>query len=401
MLGCTVVARNYVPYARVVCDGWRRAHPDAPFCVLLLDGDRGDADGEAFTVVVPEELGLAPNVLAQLRGMYGVAEINSALKAHLLRHLLDGGADVVIYLDSDTDVHGPLHDVAEMTRRHGVALTPNVLRPPTLDGMSPSELELERVGLYNSGSIAVGQEDHAFLEWWASRTLRDCLFAEDDGLHADQRCLDWVPVYFPHSVQRDPTLNVAQWNLHERQLDRSGETFRVNGRPLRTFHFAGYDAEQPEQLTRYRWDGPLRGLRDASPALADLCRAYGAKLIDAGYREARATPYRWGVSAAGTPLGRRERAVYRELVLAAEQQGRDIPDPFDAERSAEFEAMLRDPRATGLLSSAALERIGHNGDWLRHPWTSVLAHRRRREVPRPRAGDRTRAEYAAGARATA
>lgn len=393
MIGCSIVARNYLPYARVVAAGWRRAHPHAPFCVLLLDGDHTDGAAEEFAVVVPEDLGLSPAGLAQLRGIYGVAEINSALKPHLLRHLLDEGSDAVIYLDADTDVLGALDDVAELVLRDGVALTPHVLHSLPLDGMSPSELELERGGLYNSGSIAVGQEDRRFLEWWASRTRRDCLFAEDEGLHADQRCLDWVPVYFRHGVQRDPTLNVAQWNLHERHVDRDDATFLVGDAPLRTFHFAGYDPQRPDQVTRYRWDGPLRGLRERNPALTDLCRAYGAKLIAAGYRQARSTPYRWGRSAAGTPLGPRERAIYRELLLAAEQRGRDIPDPFDVDRSGEFEKMLRDPRHAGLLSSEALERIGFNGE-LRHPWTSFLAFRRRRKVPRPRAADRTRAEYA-------
>lgn len=388
MIGCTIVARNYLPYARVVAAGWREAHPQSPFCVLVLDGDRGSQASEPFRITLPEDLGMSPRGLARMRGMYGVAEINSALKPHLLRALLDQGADAVIYLDSDTDVHGALDDVADLVRRSGVALTPNVLEPLALDGMSPSELELERVGLYNSGSIAVGQSDRAFLEWWSSRTRRDCLFAEDEGLHADQRWLDWVPVYFPHGVQRDPTLNVAHWNLHERRIGREGTTFLVGDRPLRTFHFAGYDPERPAQVTKYRWGGPLRGLREPNAALADLCVAYGAKLMAAGYSEARSTPYRWGHTAAGTPLGWRERTIYRELVLAAEEQGHDIADPFDVRRSREFERMLHDPRSSGLLSPSALERIGG-----RRPWSHALVRHGLRQIPGPQAGDRTRAEY--------
>jgi hypothetical protein len=392
MLGCTIVARNYVPYARVVAAGWRRVHPGAPFCVLLLDGEGEDVvDGAG--IITPEQLGLPRRSLAQLRGIYGVAEINSALKPHLLRHLLDRGADVVVYLDSDTDIHGPLEDVGELADQGGIALSPNVLQPLAADGLSPSEFDLGRVGLYNSGSIAVGRSSGPFLEWWARRTWRDCLFAEDEGLHGDQRCLDWAPVYFDHRLQDDPTLNVAHWNLHERTVGRSGDTFTVDGAPLRSFHFAGFDPENPDAVTRYQWEGPLRGLLEHNPALVDLCRSYAQRLLQAGYQTARRIPYRYRASVAGTPLGGRERAILRELVLACEATGAEMPDPFDRSRSADFERMLADPAATGMLSAQALDRIGHMGAGLPHPWRLLLERRRRREIPRPKQADRTRAEY--------
>jgi hypothetical protein len=196
-------------------------------------------------------------------------------------------------------------------------------------------------------------------------------------------------------VQRDLTLSVGHWNLHERRLEQALDVYLVDGRPLRTFHFAGFDPERPDEVTRYRWEAPVRGLQTATPALIDLCHSYAHRLLAAGYREASSSPYRYERSVAGTVLGKRERAIYRELVLAGEQVGRDVPSPFDRARSAEFERMLASPRETGLLSNRALERIGHNWDGVQHPWKIVLARRRRREVPRPRAGDRTQGEYTA------
>ena len=38
-------------------------------------------------------------------------------------------------------------------------------------------------------------------------------------------------------------------------------------------------------------------------------------------------------------------------------RGREIPDPFDRARSAQFEAMIADPGASGLLSDAAMSRL--------------------------------------------
>jgi hypothetical protein len=393
VIGCTIVAANYLPYARVLADGWRRAHPDAPFAVLCLDRDAGAEDRDDLSVVTPDALGLAPAALAQLRGIYSVAELTSAIKPQLLRALLDRGAGPVVFLDSDTDVHAGLADVAELAGRHGVALSPSLLAPPPLDGLGPSELELQRVGIYNSGFIAVGEPGRPFLDWWESRLRRDCLFYEEAGLHADQRWLDWVPVYFPSAILRDPAVNVAHWNLHERRLDHAATGFTIDGAPLRTFHFAGFDPEHPEQVTTYAWPS-LRGLVEPSPALERLCRDYAGKLLAAGHRAQRGVPYRYGASAAGTPLGRRERAIYRELVLAAEARGVELPDPFDARRSAAFERLLGDPGPSGLLSAAALARLGEDarGPW--HPAGALAAWRRRRWHPHPDAGDRTRMEYA-------
>ena len=77
--------------------------------------------------------------------------------------------------------------------------------------------EARGAGVFNSGFVAVGQSGRPFLDWWASRLRRDCLFCEPMGVHADQRWLDFVPSYFDHHVLRDPGINVAQWNLHERR----------------------------------------------------------------------------------------------------------------------------------------------------------------------------------------
>jgi hypothetical protein len=406
LAGCTIVAPNYLAYARVLASEWQRLHRHSPFHVLVI-GDSTATDGLA--VVSPEQL-VAPPELGRMLGIYGVAEATAAFKPRLLRFLLDRDVDAVVYLDSDMDLHADLRDVGAAAVRNGVALSPHVLRRLPGDGRSPSELELGRVGIFNSGLIAVGRRGRSFLDWWASRVRRDCLFCEDLGLHADQRWLDWVPLYFRHEILRDPALNVAHWNLHERVIDRSADGYTVDGRPLRTFHFAGFDPESPGRLTWYEW-ADLRVPIDVEPDLRGLCREYAGKLLAAGHREARSVPYAYGTSAGGTALGPRERAVYRELVLAADaREDLDLPDPFDVERAAEFECLIADPRSAGLLSDGALERLGqltpaaasrdlrkaplHLAAEARRRLGSRLQERWNPWTPRPVAGDRTRTEYA-------
>jgi hypothetical protein len=415
-VGCTIVAKNYTSYVRVLADGWRRHHEDVPFHVLVIDADAGGAPSDEFEVVSPSELGLSAAELAQMRGIYDVAELTTALKPHLLRFLLDAGNDAVIYLDSDHDVHAGLHDVAPLAARHGIALSTHLLEPPPLDGRSPSESEIGWSGIFNSGFIAVGQSGRAFLEWWASRLRRDCIFCEPMGVHADQRWLDFVPSYFEeYCVLRDAGINVAAWNVHERQIRDENGSLTVNGGPLRTFHFSGYDPHNPRLPGPGGWPAPLRFEIAAEPALERLCRAYGEKLFAAGYHDFRRSPYPYATTAAGSPLRTWRRRTYRELLIAAEMHDRDIPDPFDGARSAEFEHMLADPATTGLLSDGALARITdarivepiERGD----PWAPLriasglarqfarrLPVRRHPWMPHPLPSDRTRLEYGAAAR---
>ena len=407
-IGCTVVARNYLAYAQVLGDAWLRYHSQSPFAVLVVDDDdERPASDSGRRFLTPSAIGILPEELERLRGIYTVAEMTCAIKPRLIQFLLHNWADSVVYTDSDTDIHGSLNYVAELAAGNGIALSPHLLRPTPLDGRSPSELELSPYGICNSGFIAVGSGGLPFLDWWTDRVEWDCLLAEVGGFHADQRWLDWVPLYFEHAVIRDAGVNVAGWNLHERRLDYSDGQFTVNGSPLRTFHFAGFDPLRPERMSQYAWQAPLRVRLDDVP-LARLSREYADKVRRAGYDESRKAPYSYDRTAAGTALGPWERRVYREALLAAEARGdRSVPGPFDPARSAEFERLLINPRSTGLLSEAALTRLADSRvamtgrGWSRRRIGDAVQSRLARGLfaprppwtPYPLPGDRTRAEY--------
>ena len=58
---CTIVAHNYLAYARVLCSSLREHHADARVVVLIVDPpDRGRENGdEPFETIHASELGLA------------------------------------------------------------------------------------------------------------------------------------------------------------------------------------------------------------------------------------------------------------------------------------------------------------------------------------------------------
>src|SRR4029079_107795 len=48
---CTIVARNYLPYARVWSRSLKAVHPDAAVTVLVIDGDADASDASLFRAV--------------------------------------------------------------------------------------------------------------------------------------------------------------------------------------------------------------------------------------------------------------------------------------------------------------------------------------------------------------
>jgi hypothetical protein len=198
----------------------------------------------------------------------GVTE--SAAKPELLSVLLDE-VDCVVLLDPEVQLFAGIDDVAELARVHGVALVPSVLEPVPLDGRSPSEPDLQALGMYNVGCLAVGRAARPFLAWHAAHLGEASHEDLPAGVSADQRWVDFVPAYWDHVVVRDPGLGVGSWNLHERKVTESGDGYAVNGSPLRLFNFRGLVGEAPY---RFRSGSPARAAVEDQPVVRRLRDAY-------------------------------------------------------------------------------------------------------------------------------
>lgn len=370
VVGCTSSTVSHLPRARVVAESWRRYHPDSPFAVLLTDGQDWPREPEGFDIVLPEELGLAASELAVQRGIYDAYELTCALKPRLLQLLLRRGVSAVVFTDTDTRFYAPVDDVAATAASSSLVLTPSTSRPVGVRRYLPvGPLEHRHLlsGLFNTGLLAVGPEGRAFLDWWGDRLARDCLVERPAGMWTDQMWVDWVPVYFEHVISRDTSLNVGIWNLDERELQDVEGRPSVDGAPLRHFHFWGFDPRRPNEYSAY-YDGigayykQVSGRRlpppPPNPALTRLLQDYARRLLECGSEELLGRSYRYGVSASGRSLGLRERAVYREAVLAAEARGAaQPPNPFDPAAIDEFERLVDDPASLRSLSPQAQRRL--------------------------------------------
>jgi hypothetical protein len=245
---CTIVARNYLPAARVLAESYLRHHPGSHFVVAVIDGDRPYPDGAAMPgarLLGPDALGIDRETFLRMATAYTVMELATAVKPFLLR-TLRSSSDVVVYLDPDIEVYSALHGVIALAAEHGIVLTPHNLEPMPRDGKEPDEAVIMGTGVFNLGFVAVGPGSEPFLDFWAQRLERDAVVAPEQQLFTDQRWVDCVPGLFGHHVARDPGLNVAYWNAWERPLSRDADaTMRAAGEPLRFVHFSGYRPERP------------------------------------------------------------------------------------------------------------------------------------------------------------
>ncbi len=347
---CTIVARNYLAFARVLATSLRKhAGGEVQVSVLVLDDEDGEVDcrAEPFDVVRPSDLDIAPREFHHMAAVYDILELATAVKPWLLQHLLSS-SDVVCYLDPDIEVFASLAAVGAAAQRHSIVLTPHATTPMPRDGLIPNEQTIRQAGVFNLGFIAVSRDADAFLEWWAVRLRRECRIAVEQGLFVDQRWVDFVPAYFENTVLVDPGYNVAYWNLYERDLKLGADGYEVNGQPLRFFHFSGFDPLRPFTLSKHQV-GPPRVRLEDNFHLARLCNRYAAQVLAAGHVDALPLAYRYGFTSHGLPMDHRVRRLYREALEAEEEAPSSgeavtcLPDPFDPAEADAFAEWLAMP----------------------------------------------------------
>ncbi|MHB8508786.1 MAG: glycosyltransferase [Candidatus Dormibacteria bacterium] len=343
---CTIIARNYLPAARVLSESFLHLHPEGRVTVLGLDELGPLEPRDRFRVLGLRDIDLGDDINRMLL-LYDVMELSTAVKPWLLRRLLDEGDDSVLYLDPDIQVFASLEPLSDLARERGIVLTPHMLAPPDLDGLRLDEKDVKASGIYNLGFLGVGRQAIPMLEWWMARLRRDCIVDLAETLFVDQRWMDMVPGYYEALVLRDPSYNVAYWNLHERDVELRDGTWYVGDSPLRFFHFSGYDPDVPWKVSKHQQDRP-RIRFSQRPALRELFGAYASALKEAGFGSLHATAYPFNRLPAGIHLDRRIRRLYRRELLAAERAGAELPpNPFAPGGEPRFIDWLNEPTGYG------------------------------------------------------
>lgn len=353
----TIVARNYLALALTLADSVVRFHPEATMTIVVAD----DLDG-----LEPEDRRhtLAPardfvgDEFDDLAFRYDVTEFCTAVKPFVFAHLLATDGQPVLYLDPDMRLYGRLDPVLALLQQRDIVLTPHLLeRQQVEDRAYPEYLHLW-TGIFNLGFCALksGPEARAFAAWWMERLRRYCYADRQDGLHTDQKWVDYAPVFFGDAlgILRHRGVNVAYWNIDERPLARDADgVVRAGPDPLLLFHFSGFRfatlelTKQPAADDRVRYDDTV---------LRELSAEYRDAVFANGYERLIRLPYGMGHFADGTPVSLFHRRLYRATDVSV-----DNTRPLAAD--SPFYARLRH---AGLLDPSPAAADNYSGRSLKH-----------------------------------
>jgi hypothetical protein len=316
----------------VLAESFLAHHPEIPFYTLLADvpADGMDPDAEPGHMVLWSAM---PSPWRELMPMrFRQPELSYAATGLLLAHLFESGMRRVVFLKQETLVLGPIDSLFDALDRHSLVLTPHLLEPLEGDDAVARELNVLQSGIFNGGVVGVSATPagRRFVEWWRNRTAVECRHAIAEGLHYEQRWLDFGPVFVDDClILRDPAYNVGHWNLPERRIAVADGEVRVDGTACRIFRFSGYNPDVPAAVTKYSSRLSPATLGDAWTVF----ERYRAAVERAGWVEAAGFASAFETFDNGVPVPHVARVIYAQLGDSAARFGnpfRTDPDSFFA-----------------------------------------------------------------------
>ncbi len=327
MLVYTSITKNYLPKARVLARSLKLHNPGWQLHVILCDTlpENFDPLIEPFdSVWTLDRLGI-PNWKSWAFG-HTLVELCTAVKGTAAKTLADAfGTDRIMYLDPDIKIFASLKPLDELLDQYDILVTPHLLDPEEEAGaIIDNEICSLLHGVYNLGFFAArcSGQGRAFLDWWSRRLQQYCIADFSQGLFTDQRWIDLAPGLFDRlHIVRDRGYNVATWNIHHRRISRRADGAICAGdRPLRFYHFTGYDSGDGRGVL-------LKYAADQYEAL-ELWDAYAFDLIENGHRDPALNCFAYGDFSNGVPIDARLRRIYRERKDLQEA----FPDPFEVKK---------------------------------------------------------------------
>lgn len=311
MIICTSICANYLPKAMVLAKSLKKTNPKCKMLVCLLEKEihKAASECEYFDyIVLSKDMGFEnfPKTIFKRT----IVEASTAVKGQLFVYMLNEFKDEnkFVYLDPDIQVISELKELDEALDVHPAVLTPHLCAPEdTLDAVMDNELCALQHGVFNLGFLAIkrSEEGKRVAEWWANRLEMFCYDDIPRGVFMDQKWFDLAPCYFDILIFKHPGYNAAAWNLSKRTITYENGKYMVNGKPLRFYHFSGFDSGANEiMINKY--------VPDKSNSIYDLRKAYVKEMNNFGQADIGKTPWSYDYFDSGEKIDSQSRIIYRD-----------------------------------------------------------------------------------------
>lgn len=323
----TIVAKNYLAQAYVLGESVKRYHPESDFVILLMDDPQHifaqEIETKGFLVCYLEQI--AFENYRKLVFRYTIIEACTAVKPSIILHLLDQGADKVIYVDPDIMCYRAFDEVINLLDTYNFVITPHSLSTVDASDVITDQLFLSH-GAYNLGFLGVarGDETNKAMKWWAENLSTCCMIDPAAGLFVDQKWFDLVPSYFDKvCILKSLAYNIAWWNIHERTLSNEGGVFHViqSGEPVAFIHFSNIDVNNPTKISKKI---PNDSKYYSRSDIAEPCVHYVNLLLSKDYLKYSSLEYDYATYSNGDFISPLERDLYSKYF----SDKQELPDPF-------------------------------------------------------------------------
>ncbi|TDE33718.1 hypothetical protein [Antarcticimicrobium sediminis] len=341
----TICTRSYIGLAEALRLSMRNNGVVSDFLIVAVDHAPVDVSAQSGTIVSAQEFcGYSDAEWASRTFKYDLVELCTSIKARVFRSAFALGYEKAIYFDPDIIVFDDLGGVFGALDIHDAVATPH--RLGTESSLSA------RGGVFNLGFLAArrGAAIEKVMTWWDERLDHYSINDPLRGYFTDQKWMDHLPVLLRNDqllVSDHPGMNLAPWNLAERELRGKDGRWEVRLREdgavwqkLCFVHFSAFDYRGLAAGKTIAAAGPAEEKMPGFGALLDVL-AHGLKR--GGFLEHAAIPYQFATYSDGTLVLAGHRRIYHRLIEA----GRDLPAPF--ETGGGFHARLK---RAGLLAAA-------------------------------------------------
>jgi hypothetical protein len=252
---CTVVTPSHLSWARALAISLQSSQNVDPLYVLFVSEAPVDCASLPPNLHIVYLSQLTRQPPCNIYWYFDPFELCNALKPFIVESILQMGFEQVMFLDSDLYIVSSFEPIWSRLQDVSLLLTPHHLSPPNLKLKYTNEVAIADMGIFNGGFLAWRRGIVALkiLEWMCTRFPIYGFNDRHKGMFVDQKLLPLLLQYFPEDIQvlRDPVLNIAFWNSHERQVEHYDGIYSINEEPVIFFHMSGFRLSHPSTPCSY------------------------------------------------------------------------------------------------------------------------------------------------------
>jgi len=230
---CTIINRQYLPFASVLFQSLAKTEPGAQLQVLVTDVEGGSMLSSPFpglTYYSQADI-LNSSMANNIYQKYAASNtdiLRWALKPVFICHLLQKIFEKVIFVDPDMYFVSHHSFLFDALNEHAVLLSPH------WSSMDPLKNEdglysVLRNGLYSGGFVAASKKGMMAMEWWAGVCHYKMERRQELGLYDDQKYLDMIPLIEKTTcIIRHKGCNLASINIDSCKREMINNKLLIN-----------------------------------------------------------------------------------------------------------------------------------------------------------------------------